>query len=159
MNKLSKMLLTTLVVSGAAIGSAGCSSSSGSTSIDSLEVTWNGDTPSITVPSGFTTTTLQVKVLEAGDGTEVKESDSIEANYVGVFTDGTIFDSSYERGAPSTFPLGGVIQGWREGLSGLKTGTKVLLAIPPDLGYGSEDYNTIPGNSVLIFVVEIIKIA
>jgi peptidylprolyl isomerase len=158
MKKLSKMLLTTLVVSGAAFGSAGCASSS-PTSIDSIEVTWNGDTPSITVPSGWTTSTLQVKVLEEGDGSEVKATDSIEANYVGVFTDGTIFDSSYSRGAPATFPLGGVIQGWREGLSGIKTGSKVLLAIPPNLGYGSEDYNTIPGNSVLIFVVEIIKIA
>jgi peptidylprolyl isomerase len=153
------MLLTTLVVSSAAIGSAGCSSSSNPDSIDAIEVTWNDNKPTIGVPTGFTTTTLQVKVLEQGDGTEVKATDSIEANYVGVFTDGVIFDSSYERGAPATFPLNGVIQGWREGLSGLKTGSKVLLAIPPDLGYGSEDYNTIPGNSVLIFVVEIIKIA
>ena len=81
-------------------------------------------------------------------------------HYVGVLTDGTQFDSSVDRGIPFEFALGlgEVINGWDQGLVGMKEGGRRILVIPPDLGYGENAVGSIPSNSVLIFEVLLVEI-
>ena len=78
-----------------------------------------------------------------------------------MFTNGTKFDSSYDRGQPFTFRVGAgqVIAGWDQGVPGMKVGGKRRLTIPPDLAYGSSGYGSIPPNSTLIFDIELLSIA
>jgi FKBP-type peptidyl-prolyl cis-trans isomerase len=103
---------------------------------------------------------LQYKIITEGTGASPVASDEVTVHYEGRLIDGTIFDSSYERGEPATFPLGNVIPGWTEGLQYLKVGGKAELYIPSDLGYGSRQApgGAIPAFSTLIFVVELIDI-
>lgn len=82
----------------------------------------------------------------------------MEVNYEGRLIDGTVFDSSYERGESIKFPLNGVIKGWGEGLTYAKEGGRIQLYIPSDLGYGQRGTGPIPANSTLIFDVELIKV-
>lgn len=97
-------------------------------------------------------------VLEEGKGKTLKTDSTITANYLGMVYDGKKpFDESYSGEKPAEFSLQQVVQGWTYGLSGLKVGTRVLLAIPPDLGYGAQEQENIPANSTLYFVVDIIK--
>lgn len=105
-------------------------------------------------------TGLQYKILKEGDGPNPVASDEVTVHYEGRLIDGTVFDSSYERGEPATFPLGNVIPGWTEGLQYIKKGGKAELYIPSDLGYGSRQApgGKIPPYSTLIFVVELIEI-
>jgi FKBP-type peptidyl-prolyl cis-trans isomerase len=104
----------------------------------------------------------QVKIedIQVGDGDEVKDSDVVTVNYVGTLEDGTKFDSSYDRNEPFDFTVGKgeVIQGWDQGLLGMKVGGKRKLTIPPELGYGSEARGNIPANSTLIFEIELLGI-
>jgi len=106
-----------------------------------------------TLPSG-----LQYKVITEGKGKSPKASDTVTVNYAGTLIDGTEFDSSYKRGQPATFPVGGVIKGWTEALQLMKEGSKWQLVIPADLAYGEQGRPGIPPNSVLIFEVELISI-
>jgi FKBP-type peptidyl-prolyl cis-trans isomerase FklB len=101
---------------------------------------------------------LQYKVITEGKGKSPKASDTVTVNYVGTLIDGTEFDSSYKRGQPVTFPVGGVIKGWTEALQLMKEGSKWQLVIPADLAYGEQGRPGIPPNSVLIFEVELISI-
>jgi FKBP-type peptidyl-prolyl cis-trans isomerase FkpA len=101
---------------------------------------------------------LQYRVVKEGEGASPKESDTVKVHYRGTLTDGTLFDSSYDRGQPATFGLNQVISGWTEGLQLMKPGAKFQFAIPPDLGYGVNGPNTIPPNSVLLFDVELLEI-
>ena len=78
------------------------------------------------------------------------------AHYTGWLLDGTQFDSSWDRGASSSFSLDEVITGWKQGLAGHAVGSQVLLVVPPDLGYGDKDSGKIPANSTLVFVVDIL---
>src|SRR5436190_2902891 len=87
---------------------------------------------------------LQYKVLKDGSGAQPKSSDTVTVNYRGTLMDGTEFDSSYKRGQPATFPVGGVIKGWTEALQLMKVGSKYQLFIPPDLGYGPSGDGAIP---------------
>lgn len=103
---------------------------------------------------------LEYEELECGDGTEVARGDVITVHYTGTLDDGTEFDSS-EGGEPATFPLesGSLIEGWVEGIPGMKEGGRRKLTIPPELGYGEAGYPpTIPADATLIFEVEIISI-
>ena len=105
---------------------------------------------------------LKTETLQEGSGdVAVKTGDSITVNYAGTLEDGTKFDSSYDRGEPFTFTVGQgmVIQGWEQGLIGMKVGEKRKLTIPSDLGYGEAGAgDVIPPNATLVFEVELLSI-
>jgi len=99
--------------------------------------------------------------LVIGTGKETKKGDSVSVNYVGTLSDGTKFDSSYDRGEPFIFTLGAgeVIKGWDVGILGMHEGGKRRLTIPPDYGYGEEGSGSvIPPNATLVFEVELLKV-
>lgn len=108
----------------------------------------------VTLESG-----LQYEVLEAAEGEQPGRTDTVTTHYKGTLVDGTVFDSSYDRGEPASFPLDGVIPGWTEALQLMSVGSKYRLYIPPSLAYGEQDRGPIPGNSTLIFDVELLDIA
>ena len=102
---------------------------------------------------------LQYKVLTAGDGASPAADDTVTVHYEGRLFDGTVFDSSIERGEPATFPVGGVIAGWTEALQLMSVGSKWQLFIPADLAYGENGAgNVIQPNSALVFDVELLAI-
>lgn len=102
---------------------------------------------------------LQLKVLEAGDGdTHPEPTDKVKVHYHGTLINGSIFDSSVDRGEPITFGLNQVIPGWTEGLQTMVVGEKTRLFIPSKLGYGNSSAGSIPAGSTLIFDVELIAI-
>ena len=102
---------------------------------------------------------LQFKQLEAGTGTEhPKATDKVLVHYHGTLTDGTVFDSSVDRGEPISFGLNQVIAGWTEGLQLMVEGEKARLYIPSELAYGDRNVGVIKPGSLLIFDVELIKI-
>ena len=107
----------------------------------------------ITLPSG-----LQYKVLTKGTGESPSINDKVTVNYEGTLIDGTVFDSSYKRGKPITFPVGAVIKGWTEALQKMKVGSKWRLFVPAELAYGSQNRGPIAPGSTLIFDVELISI-
>ena len=102
---------------------------------------------------------LVYKSLKEGTGASPKASDKVTVHYRGKLIDGTEFDSSYSRGAPSEFPLGGVIPCWTEGLQRMKIGGKAKLTCPANLAYGQRGINgVIPPSATLAFEVELIAI-
>jgi FKBP-type peptidyl-prolyl cis-trans isomerase FkpA len=102
---------------------------------------------------------LVYKSLKEGTGASPKASDKVTVHYRGKLIDGTEFDSSYSRGAPSEFPLGGVIPCWTEGLQRMKIGGKAKLTCPANLAYGQRGINgVIPPSATLTFEVELIAI-
>ena len=102
---------------------------------------------------------LQYKILKEGDGPMPKATDTVKVNYKGTLIDGTVFDSSYDRGEPVTFPVNGVIPGWTEALQMMKVGSKWQLFIPANLAYGEHSPSPkIGSNSTLIFDVELLSI-
>lgn len=105
---------------------------------------------------------LKYKDVAVGTGQEAKNGDAVAAHYIGTLENGSKFDSSYDRGQPFAFLLGGgqVIKGWDLGIAGMKVGGKRKLVIPPELGYGSRDVGDgkIPPNSTLFFDVELIAV-
>lgn len=102
---------------------------------------------------------LQYLVIKDGTGKQPKATDSVKCHYEGFLVDGTLFDSSLQRGEPATFPLGGVIAGWTEGLQLMKEGAKYRFFIPYNLGYGEAGAaGSIPPYSTLIFDVELIEV-
>ena len=105
-------------------------------------------------PSG-----LQYQVITEGKGAQPTAADSVTVNYKGTLIDGTVFDSSYSRNEPTTFPLNGVIPGWTEGLQLMKVGGKSKFFVPANLAYGAQSPTpTIPPNSVLVFEIELLSI-
>ncbi len=104
-------------------------------------------------PSG-----LQYKVITMGTGPKPTTNDTVIVHYRGTLSNGTEFDSSYRRGEPATFPVTGVIKGWTEALLMMPVGSKWQLVIPPDLAYGPNGRPNIPGNSVLLFDIELLGI-
>ncbi len=109
----------------------------------------------ITTASG-----LKYQVLKHGTGTvSPKATDTVNVHYHGTLLDGTVFDSSVERGQPISFPLNRVIPGWTEGLQLMKVGDKFKFEIPPNLAYGPNSPSPkIPPNSTLVFEVELLGI-
>ena len=108
----------------------------------------------VVLPSG-----LQYEILTEGTGKKPKATDSVKCHYEGRLTDGTVFDSSYQRGTPATFPLNGVIAGWTEGVQLMGEGAKYRFYIPYNLAYGENGAgNMIPPFAALIFDVELIKV-
>lgn len=102
---------------------------------------------------------LQYKVNTAGEGASPIASDQVKVHYTGKLVDGTVFDSSVDRGEPVTFPLGGVIKGWTEGLQLMKKGAKYEFTIPSDLAYGANGSGrSVPPHATLIFTVELLDI-
>lgn len=107
-----------------------------------------------------TSADLEVEDIQEGTGEEVKSGDTVVIHYKGTLTDGTQFDSSYDRGEPFETPIGvgAVIKGWDLGVVGMKVGGKRKLTIPPSLGYGTRGTGSIPPNSTLIFELELIEV-
>jgi FKBP-type peptidyl-prolyl cis-trans isomerase len=117
-------------------------------------LTTNKNNPGvITLPDG-----LQYKVLTTGNGPTPDVSSTVTVNYRGTFINGTEFDSSAKTGHPVTFPVTGVIKGWTEALQKMNVGSKWQLYVPANLAYGEQGNRAIPGNSVLIFDVELLSI-
>ena len=98
--------------------------------------------------------------IKIGTGEEVKKGDTVSVHYVGTLQNGTEFDNSKKRGQPFEFKVGGgmVIRGWEEGLVGMKVGGQRVLVIPPEMGYGASGVGPIPGNSTLVFSIELLEI-
>ncbi|MDY0343468.1 MAG: FKBP-type peptidyl-prolyl cis-trans isomerase [Lentimicrobium sp.] len=107
----------------------------------------------IELPSG-----LQYEVITEGEGPHPTAEDVVEVHYTGKLIDGTVFDSSVERGEAIKFPLNGVIRGWTEGVQLMTPGSKYIFYIPSELAYGDRGAGPIPGGSTLIFEVELISI-
>ncbi len=109
----------------------------------------------ITLPSG-----LQYKIIEEGEGTPPDENDEVTVHYTGTLLDGTVFDSSVERGEPVSFPVNRVIEGWTEALQLMKPGSKWMLYIPSELAYGEDvrPGGPIKANMALVFEVELISV-
>lgn len=101
---------------------------------------------------------LQYEVLRPAEGPKPGPEDTVSVHYRGTLLDGKQFDSSYDRGQPATFPVGGVIPGWVEGLQLMSVGSKYKLYIPPELAYGERGNRGIEPNSALIFEVELLEI-
>jgi FKBP-type peptidyl-prolyl cis-trans isomerase FklB len=106
-----------------------------------------------------TSSGLQYKVVKEGTGSQPKATDMVTVNYEGKLLDGTVFDSSYKRGQPATFPLNAVIKGWTEGLQLMKTGGKYQLFVPANLAYGDRAVGAdIAANSTLMFDIELLEV-
>ena len=113
--------------------------------------------PGVTVPKTKAPTELKVEVLKKGDGPVVKAGSSVTVHYTGVlWSDGTVFDSSWSRKSPATFSLNGVVPGFAQALEGQTVGSQIVAIIPPELGYGDQDNGTIPSGSTLVFVIDIL---
>jgi peptidylprolyl isomerase len=104
---------------------------------------------------------LKIEDQVIGTGAVVKKGSAVSVHYTGRLVDGTVFDSSVDRGKPFSFIVGGgsVIRGWEQGLIGMKVGGKRKLTIPPNLGYGDAGQPpTIPGHATLIFDIELLHV-
>lgn len=114
----------------------------------------NRKNPNVVVlPSG-----LQYEILREGSGQSPIAANRVKTHYKGTLIDGTVFDSSYDRGEPITFGVTQVIKGWQEALQLMKPGAKWKIYIHPDLGYGERAKSSIPANSLLIFEMELLSI-
>lgn len=118
-------------------------------------LTENKTKPGVTeLPSG-----LQYEILNEGSGAKPSATDTVKCHYHGTLIDGTIFDSSVQRGQPAKFPLNMVIKGWTEGVQLMPEGSKWRFYIPADLGYGERQVSAQIGpNCALIFDVELLEI-
>jgi FKBP-type peptidyl-prolyl cis-trans isomerase FklB len=108
----------------------------------------------VALPSG-----LQYEIITEGTGAKPSATSNVTCHYHGTLIDGTVFDSSVQRGQPATFPLNKVIKGWTEGLQLMPSGSKWRFFIPPHLGYGDRQVSAQIGpNSTLIFEVELLDV-
>lgn len=105
-----------------------------------------------------TSSGLKYVIAQEGNGKAPAPTDRVTVHYVGTLTDGTQFDSSIDRGEPTTFPLNRVIPGWTEGLQLMKEGGTAVFYIPSELAYGPNELPGIPANSPLIFWVQLIQV-
>ena len=116
--------------------------------------------PTVVAPSGPVPTKLVVKDLITGTGPAATASSTVTVNYVGVlYKGGKEFDSSWKRGTTTSFPLTGVIQGWQQGIPGMKVGGRRELIVPASLAYKNKALPGIPANSALVFVIDLHGVA
>jgi FKBP-type peptidyl-prolyl cis-trans isomerase len=137
-------------------------------SFDGVTVTGAEDLsgyPAIASKSSTPATKLTVKDLVVGKGAAATPTSTVTVQYVGaLYSDGTIFDSSWNRGMPANFPLTGVVPGFTQGIGGttgiapMKVGGRRVVIIPPALGYGGQQNGSIPPNSTLVFVIDLLKL-
>ena len=114
--------------------------------------------PEIDFPGGDAPTTLQIRDIVVGDGAEALPGAQVRVHYVGVeFSSGEEFDSSWNRGESIEFPLRGLIQGWQDGIPGMKVGGRRELIIPPALAYGERGGHQLAGQT-LIFVIDLLAV-
>ncbi|PJI94152.1 FKBP-type peptidyl-prolyl cis-trans isomerase [Luteimicrobium subarcticum] len=122
-----------------------------------------GEKPTLTFPGPDAPEGLQIQVLQQGDGPEISKGDTIVVHYLGQTWGGHVFDNSYDRGTTIDFPIGVgmVIGGWDKGLVGQNLGSRVLLSVPPEHGYGQRGVPQagIGGTDTLVFVVDLVDIA
>ncbi len=106
------------------------------------------------------TSEVVIEDLEIGTGEIAEVGNTVKMNYTGTFSDGSVFDSNQDKENPFSFVLGKgeVIAGWDQGIPGMLVGGKRKLTVPPELGYGENDYASIPANSTLIFEVELLEV-
>ena len=126
------------------------------TSANAAFLAKNAKEPGVTtLPDG-----LQYKIVTSGPagGDKPRAMDEVKVNYEGTLLSGDVFDSSFKRGEPATFPLDEVIPGWTEALGLMKPGDEWIVWIPPELGYGEEPKGPIPANSVLKFRVQLLGV-
>jgi FKBP-type peptidyl-prolyl cis-trans isomerase len=129
------------------------------TSSTTNQTSMNDETQTSAVPTDPTQLLMKDEVV--GTGAEAKAGDTVTVNYVGMLTNGTIFDASANHSSTGfTFPLGAgqVIKGWDEGVVGMKVGGKRELVIPASLGYGNQAVGSIPANSTLVFQIELLNV-
>lgn len=155
---MHRRALLTLMTAGAAGLLAGCGNKKAAENLVAADafMAKNAKEPGVvTLPEG-----LQYKVVRSGPngGMHPTRADEVKVHYEGKLIDGTVFDSSYERGAPASFPLDGLVPAWVIALQRMKAGDEWMLYVPPALGYGAQDKGPIPGNSVMIFRIELIDV-
>jgi FKBP-type peptidyl-prolyl cis-trans isomerase len=124
------------------------------------QTSMNDETQTSAIPTDPTQLLMKDEIV--GTGAEAKVGDTVTVNYVGMLTNGTVFDASANHGSTGfTFPLGAgqVIKGWDEGVVGMKVGGKRELVIPASLGYGNQAVGSIPANSTLVFQIELLNVA
>jgi FKBP-type peptidyl-prolyl cis-trans isomerase len=151
MKKLSALLALPVLLSA-------CGAPAVSNSITSTDTE-----PTMTTNDSKLTTVTELKIEDevVGTGAEAKAGDTVEVNYLGTLTDGTKFDSSYDRNQTFKFTLGAgeVIEGWDKGFAGMKVGGKRKLTIPSDMAYGDSGISgAIPGGATLVFEVELVSV-
>jgi peptidylprolyl isomerase len=160
---LARRLLL-LVLACAALVAAGCGSDSEEPSSSTPEATSTpaATKPEVTVPKGKLPKKLVVEDLKEGDGAAAEAGKQVTVQYVGVSAvNGRQFDASWDRGEPFTFQLGsgGVIQGWDQGVEGMKVGGRRQLVIPPDLAYGPQGSPpSIGPDETLVFVIDLLNV-
>ncbi len=119
-----------------------------------------GQEPTIGAPTGAPPTALLTTDIIIGTGAEAIATSTLTVQYtLMAWSTGKVVESSWSGGQPATFPLSGVIQGWQQGIPGMKVGGRRLLVIPPDLGYGAAGGGPIGPNETLIFVVDVVGIS
>ena len=161
---MSSRLVKLGAAAGLALALAACHSKNTHAQEPSPAVTAQGDaflakmakTPGVqTLPSG-----LEYKVARTGpaDGLKPRMGDEVKVHYQGTLVDGTVFDSSYDRGEPAVFALGEVIPAWNEALQLMKPGDVWYLYVPAKLAYGDQEKGPIPAGSVLVFKVELLGV-
>ena len=101
---------------------------------------------------------LQYEVINTGDGAQPTRDSTVRTHYHGTLIDGSVFDSSYDRGEPAEFPVSGVIAGWTEALQLMNCGSKWRLYVPSELAYAGQAVGSIPAHSTLVFDVELLEI-
>jgi FKBP-type peptidyl-prolyl cis-trans isomerase len=156
------MILRFAVIAAASLCLLGCNPSTQTNSNSSVgtNVHTAAAVPAASNEMKTTASGLKYQVLKQGTGTvSPKATDTVKVHYHGTLLNGTVFDSSVQRGQPISFPLNGVIPGWTEGLQLMKVGDKFKFEIPPNLAYGANSPTpAIPPNSTLVFEVELLGI-
>lgn len=149
----------TLLILAATLCLAGCTGAGAAKAdLDAAQsfLATNASRPDVkTLPSG-----VQYRVITSGpaDGPQPGPSDEVKVNYEGKLLNGTVFDSSFARGVPADFTLGGLIPAWVEALQRMRPGDEWILYVPPAQGYGDQGAGPIPPNSLLIFRIQLLGV-